>query len=1043
MFLGNRVRIGIPTCLLVASLSAVCEHANAQQSSSGYVAPPRTISDVTAILDLEKPDPQSVTRLRSEARAEPKTSMSRAELALFHYGRCQARSALGDVNNARSDCEKAAEFGQGALDTREYERILQGLAIQVRAAGDLRRSLEIYKRMLRPVQEKGGGRGFNFSTNRNIATIYISLGDFNQAESHIRNNDALIQDARTWKSYAGFRRANWNSEVEWGHAVLFEARGQFREAEAGYRRAETLKRESLALLHTYDGLPPPADQLQQSIDRLIVNQGRMKARQGRLAEGEADVRRALLSRLKATGKYNLRAAQHIGDLADILVEQGRFTEAEQLSRAQLEIHRALGVAKDSRTLADSLNRLAANLNLQGRWQEASLVYDEIDLVIAGWSEAYRGAFTLNENRVTILYAARNIAAGIAAAERLVARASARFGEQQPQTAAMRGLLAVGLTMAGRDADAMREFKLAVPVLTSASLDTDLDDALAHVARSQRIAFVIEAYFSLLARTPGPESTSESFHLADLIRGRSAQTALAASSARAVASDAALADLARKSQDLDRQVAAELGVLNNALALPPDQRDASALKALQNDIGKLRAQRDASRRELASRFPQYAGLIEPRAPSIDEIRAVLRPDEAFLSFYFGRRASFVWAVPKVGSALFAALPIHVGQLEVRVNDLRKALEPTGDTVADIAPFDVAAGYQLFNDLMKPIEVAWRPAASLIVTTNGALGLLPLGLLPTEPTTSVHDDAGADLFSGYRRVTWLARSHAVAIVPSASSLRTLRQLPQGPIKRDMLIGFGDPYFSKEQAAGAQATVALDETATSRGAPLRRRAIVQAAAVDRAELARLPRLPDTAEELKSIALALSTDPEKVLHLGKDANEQTVKRTDLTKFRIIAFATHGLVPGDLDGLTQPALALTAPDVADVDGDGLLTMEEILALKLNADWVVLSACNTGTAAGAGAEAVSGLGRAFFYAGARSLLVTNWAVHSASARALVVDLFQRQAAADDLLRTQALRQAMMALIDGPGFADPRGRILYSYAHPLFWAPYSIIGDGGG
>ena len=82
-------------------------------------------------------------------------------------------------------------------------------------------------------------------------------------------------------------------------------------------------------------------------------------------------------------------------------------------------------------------------------------------------------------------------------------------------------------------------------------------------------------------------------------------------------------------------------------------------------------------------------------------------------------------------------------------------------------------------------------------------------------------------------------------------------------------------------------------------------------------MPRLPDTADELKSVALALEADPAKVLKLGKDANERMVKSTDLSRFRIIAFATHGLVPGELNGLTQPALALTAPNVADVDGDG------------------------------------------------------------------------------------------------------------------------------
>ena len=158
--------------------------------------------------------------------------------------------------------------------------------------------------------------------------------------------------------------------------------------------------------------------------------------------------------------------------------------------------------------------------------------------------------------------------------------------------------------------------------------------------------------------------------------------------------------------------------------------------------------------------------------------------------------------------------------------------------------------------------------------------------------------------------------------------------------------------------------------------------------------------------------------------------------------FATHGLVAGDLDGLNQPALALSSPDVADTDGDGLLTMEEILGLKLDADWVVLSACNTGAGSGAGAEAASGLGRAFFYAGTRAILVTNWSVHSQSARDLTTDLFQRQHADPKLTRGEALRQAMIALLDGKGYTDAGGKTVFAYAHPLFWAPYTIIGDGG-
>jgi CHAT domain-containing protein len=313
----------------------------------------------------------------------------------------------------------------------------------------------------------------------------------------------------------------------------------------------------------------------------------------------------------------------------------------------------------------------------------------------------------------------------------------------------------------------------------------------------------------------------------------------------------------------------------------------------------------------------------------------------------------------------------------------------------------------------------------------------------------------LFAGYRDVPWLARSHAVTTVPSASAFLTLRKLPPGSRQRETFIGFGDPLFNEQEAREAAdqqadegvklaAASAADQVqaAATRGLPLRLRASPHIVTLDTAEIASLPRLPDTALELKAIAQALDVDPSKFLYLGKDANERNVETIDLSRFRIVDFATHGLMPGDLSGLSQPALALTPPSLAGGDGDGLLTADKILSLKLDADWVVLSACNTAAGAGAGSEAVSGLGRAFFYAGTRALLVTNWSVHSASARDLMTDLFRRQVADPSLSRAEALRQAMLALLDGSGFTDGSGRTIFTYAHPLFWAPYTIIGDGG-
>ncbi len=343
------------------------------------------------------------------------------------------------------------------------------------------------------------------------------------------------------------------------------------------------------------------------------------------------------------------------------------------------------------------------------------------------------------------------------------------------------------------------------------------------------------------------------------------------------------------------------------------------------------------------------------------------------------------------------------------------------ISDIPPFDVKLASELYDDLLKTggerLEAGEKPdrddqrrvgASAVVAAADLAAG------------SQVDDDP---LFSSYRNVPWLARTHAVTMVPSASALQTLRKSPPGKASRQDLIAFGDPYFSKEQADDAAKDDARFSSPmhrrVTRGVPLKRRNSPQLDGADSAELAMLPRLPDTADELKSIALALQADPSKVLNLGKAANEKAVKTMDLSGFKIIAFATHGLVPGELDGLTQPALALSAPLLSESDGDGLLTMEEILSLKLDADWVVLSACNTGAGAGAGAEAASGLGRAFFYAGTRALLVTNWSVHSQSAKDLVTDLFKRQADDAKLTRGEALRQAMMALDGRQGILDAR------------------------
>jgi CHAT domain-containing protein len=218
---------------------------------------------------------------------------------------------------------------------------------------------------------------------------------------------------------------------------------------------------------------------------------------------------------------------------------------------------------------------------------------------------------------------------------------------------------------------------------------------------------------------------------------------------------------------------------------------------------------------------------------------------------------------------------------------------------------------------------------------------------------------------------------------------------------------------------------------------------ASLESATLAALPRLPDTGLELQAIASALGADPRQDVFLRQQATEKRVREMngrELSRRRVVMFATHGLIPGDLDGLTQPALALTSPEVVPDAGNGLLTMDDVLSLRLDADWVVLSACNTAAGEGAGAEAVSGLGRAFFYAGARAMLVSNWPVETVSARLLMTGVFSQQQREPSIGKAEALRRSMLALIDGPGAAGPGGKPAYSHAHPMFWAPFVVVGD---
>ena len=330
---------------------------------------------------------------------------------------------------------------------------------------------------------------------------------------------------------------------------------------------------------------------------------------------------------------------------------------------------------------------------------------------------------------------------------------------------------------------------------------------------------------------------------------------------------------------------------------------------------------------------------------------------------------------------------------------------------------------------------------MVVPFGPLTALPFHLLVTAPPRvakpAAQDSFTAETAAPYRDAAWLTRRQAVSVMPSVASLKALRGFGSKERAAKPIVGFGDPVFNAtayaaaEQQRGARgarkvAARSLETTASYTD-------FWQGAEVDYRALSRsLPQLPETADELNAVAQQLGAAPGDI-HLGRDASVTTVKRTPLTDYRIVYFATHGLVAGDVKGVAEPALALTIPPQPTVLDNGLLTASDVAQLKLNADWVVLSACNTIAGDRPGAEALSGLARAFFYAGARALLVTHWSVASDSATRLTTATFDNLKADPTLGRAEAMRRAMLAYLADS--AEPRD------AYPAVWGPFQIIGEG--
>jgi CHAT domain-containing protein len=373
-----------------------------------------------------------------------------------------------------------------------------------------------------------------------------------------------------------------------------------------------------------------------------------------------------------------------------------------------------------------------------------------------------------------------------------------------------------------------------------------------------------------------------------------------------------------------------------------------------------------------------------------------------------RQAFDWQTIPLGQQALAD-KVTAFRHGLDVDALKKSLEARKPEL-----FDLDLARELYASLFGSTDALIKDKSHLLFVPSGPLTALPFHLLVTQEADSA--PKYSSLFGNYRDAAWLVKRQAITILPSVSSLKALRMSARTGEGVKPLIGFADPLSRAEE------NIAFDSGKQSGRIQVASRSTRgyadywQGAELDRAKLSEVPEPPDTADELKAVAKTLGA-PLSDLFLGRDASETNVKRVPLADYRVVYFATHALVAGDVKGLGEPALLLSLPKKPNDFDDGLLTVSEVAQLKLNADFVVLSACNTAAGEKPGAEALSGLARAFFYAGARALLVSHWAVDSQAAARLTSETFGNLKSDLAIGRAEALRRAMIAFLNDP--SDPQ------------------------
>jgi CHAT domain-containing protein len=533
-----------------------------------------------------------------------------------------------------------------------------------------------------------------------------------------------------------------------------------------------------------------------------------------------------------------------------------------------------------------------------------------------------------------------------------------------------------------------------------------------------LAMVKEAYVRAASATVGRNGVT----LADLVDAVSLlQTSeldddVAAAASRQKRLPGVSAAQLRQLQDLQqaaRGAQRVVGELSRSLDV-----DAAWLAALTNEANVTSERLTKFLLELQRTAPAVTQAFGGPVPSVADIQSRLGAQEGLVAFVPMPDQTLALLITKSGVE-HRMLPLRGAETHALVKRIRNSV--AFNDAGQVPPFDVEAAKALHSKLLGWAQRPLVSIKSLTVVSSGSLGSIPFGLL-LDSTAS-----GSD----YRTMPWLIKSMAVTHMPTMASWYAVSST-SGPSRGSGFIAWADPDFSGEAHAAATNSRAVRKAVRSTD----QRGLAEGHGQLPSNLgAMLPALPETKAEAQAIARALKAAQGDVVAGPQATRSSVLAMSDsgaLAQRGVVMFATHGLAPAQVPGLFQPALALSREQGS--RQPSLLQLDDVVGLRLNADWVLLSACNTAAADRVGGDAMSGLARGFFFAGARSLLVTHWEVESESAAAITTRTMERYAANTRLTRAQALQDTSVELIEAKNSpAD--------WSHPAFWAGYALVGDG--